>query len=116
MIFSYRLTQRGWHPQPIISAGIRKCRRKNLGMKTRFCNRVIQMVTDKKEKGKIVQIRMKASIPYVHANSNKSYDIRYLNACAVGSIQLKKPLGGPKGLIGPPCHGALAAGGRNDTD
>ena len=32
----------GWHPQPIIAAGIRKCRKKNLGMKTRFCNRVIQ--------------------------------------------------------------------------
>jgi hypothetical protein len=37
-----QITQRGWHPQPIIAAGIRKCRRKNLGMKTRFGNIVIQ--------------------------------------------------------------------------
>ena len=38
-----QITQRGWHPQPIIAAGIRKCRRKNLGIKTRFGNRVIQI-------------------------------------------------------------------------
>jgi ligand-binding sensor domain-containing protein len=28
------------------------------------------------------------------------------------SVQLKKPSGGPKGLIGPPCHGALVAEGK----
>jgi anaerobic selenocysteine-containing dehydrogenase len=35
-------TKRGWHPQPIIAAGIRKFRRKNFGMKTRISNGVIQ--------------------------------------------------------------------------
>jgi hypothetical protein len=49
--------------------------------------------------------RLKASIPFLHTNSNKLYNIRYLGAFSVGSIHLKKPSGGPKGLIGPPCHG-----------
>jgi hypothetical protein len=40
----HRFTQRGWHPQPIIAAGIRICRSKNFGMKTRFCNIVIQII------------------------------------------------------------------------
>jgi hypothetical protein len=31
-------------------------------------------------------------------------------------VHLKKPSGGPKGLIGPPCHGALAAGGENEME
>jgi hypothetical protein len=44
----HRLTQRGWHPQPIIAAGIRTCWRKNPGMKTRFCNREIQIKPLKK--------------------------------------------------------------------
>jgi hypothetical protein len=49
--------------------------------------------------------RMKASIPFLYANSNELYDIRPFDAFVAGSIQLKKPSGGPKGLIGPPCHG-----------
>jgi hypothetical protein len=49
--------------------------------------------------------RLKASIPYVHTNSNRLYDILHFNAFTAGSVQLKKPSGGPKGLIGPPCHG-----------
>jgi len=88
----------------------------------------------------MIKISLKASIPYVHANSNKLYDIRYLNTFTAGSVQLKKPApsgsyyhsffllcgyyhqtffqtlhrfsnsflepsGGPKGLIGPLCHG-----------
>jgi hypothetical protein len=44
----HRLTQRGWHPQPIIAVGIRKYRRENFGMKTRFCNIVIQVIKIKK--------------------------------------------------------------------
>jgi hypothetical protein len=49
--------------------------------------------------------RLKASIPYVHTNSNKLYDIRHIDVFAADSVQLKKPSGGPKGLIGLPCHG-----------
>jgi len=49
--------------------------------------------------------RLKASIPYVHTNSNRLYYILHFAAFSAGSIQLKKPSGGPKGLIGPPCHG-----------
>ena len=49
---------------------------------------------------------MKASIPFLHTNSSKLYDIRYLTAFSADSIHLKKPSVGPKGLIGPPCHGA----------
>jgi hypothetical protein len=36
--------QRGWRPQPIIAAGIRKCRKKNFGMRTRFLKTVIQRI------------------------------------------------------------------------
>ena len=48
----------------------------------------------------------------LYANSNELYNIRHFDAFTIGSIHLKKPSGGPKGLIGPPCHGALAAGGK----
>jgi hypothetical protein len=56
--------------------------------------------------------RLKASIPFLNANSDALHDYRLFAALTVGSIHLKKPSGGPKGLIGPPCHGALAAGGK----
>jgi hypothetical protein len=49
--------------------------------------------------------RLKASIPLLHANSNESYNIRHFAAFSAGLIHLKKPSVGPKGLIGPPCHG-----------
>ena len=42
----------------------------------------------------------------MHANSNELYNIRHFDAFTAGSVHLKKPSGGPKGLIGPPCHGA----------
>jgi hypothetical protein len=58
--------------------------------------------------------RLKASIPIVQTNSYELHHIQHFNAFAVGSVQLKKPSGGPKGLIGPPCHGALAAGGKKE--
>jgi glycosyltransferase involved in cell wall biosynthesis len=48
---------------------------------------------------------LKASIPCVHTISNRLYDILHFAAFSAGSFQLKKPSGGPKGLIGPPCHG-----------
>jgi hypothetical protein len=49
--------------------------------------------------------RLKASIPLLHANSNELFNIRYFDAFVAVSIHLKKPSGGPKGLIGPPYHG-----------
>jgi len=50
--------------------------------------------------------RLKASIPFFYANSNTLYDFRHFYAFTAGLVHLKKPSGGPKGLIGPPCHGA----------
>ena len=50
--------------------------------------------------------RLKASIPCVQANSNKLSNIGHFGAFAAGVIHFKKPSVGPKGLIGPPCHGA----------
>ena len=49
---------------------------------------------------------LKASIPSVQATFHQLNDIRHFDIFAVGSVHLKKPSGGPKGLIGPPCHGA----------
>jgi hypothetical protein len=58
-------------------------------------------------------MRLKASKPILYANSDEIYTIRYFNSITATSVHLKKPSGGPKGLIGPPCHGApLAAGGK----
>ena len=50
--------------------------------------------------------RLKASIPCVQTTFNQSHDIRYFAAFTADSVHLKKPSGGPKGLTGPPCHGA----------
>jgi hypothetical protein len=49
--------------------------------------------------------RLKASIPGVRTTFYQSHNIRHLDAFAADSIHLKKPSGGPKDLIGPPCHG-----------
>jgi hypothetical protein len=35
--------------------------------------------------------------------------MRHFDAFAADSVHLKKPSGGPKGLIGPPCHGVYIA-------
>jgi hypothetical protein len=51
-------------------------------------------------------MRLKASIPILDVNSDEIYGIRYFNSINALSVHLKKPSGGPKGLIGPPCHGA----------
>jgi excinuclease ABC A subunit len=50
--------------------------------------------------------RLEASKPFLHENSNALYDYRHFDTFSADSVQLKKPPGGPKGLIGPPCHGA----------
>jgi hypothetical protein len=49
---------------------------------------------------------LKASIPCVQVTPHQLHAIRHFDAFAAGSVHLKKPSGGPKGLIGPPCHGA----------
>jgi activator of 2-hydroxyglutaryl-CoA dehydratase/predicted nucleotide-binding protein (sugar kinase/HSP70/actin superfamily) len=50
--------------------------------------------------------RLKASKHSLNTNSNALYGFRQPEALSSDSIQSKKPSGGPKGLIGPPCHGA----------
>jgi hypothetical protein len=57
------------------------------------------------EKVRRLKRRLKASIPSVQATFHQLHDIRNFDAFTVSSIHLKKPSGGPKGLIGPPCHG-----------
>ena len=56
--------------------------------------------------------KLKASKPVLHTDSNALYDVRHFVEFSAESVHLKKPSGGPKGLIGPPCHGALANGGK----
>jgi hypothetical protein len=41
-------------------------------------------------------IKLKASIPFLHANSNALYDFLYLAAFSAGSVHLKKPSRWPK--------------------
>jgi hypothetical protein len=48
--------------------------------------------------------RLKASIPGMQSTFHQSHDIRHFIAFPAGSIHLKKPSVGPKGLIGPLCH------------
>jgi len=47
--------QSGWHPQPIIPAGIRTHRKKNPGIKTRFQKKVIQMALNSLQKAKLIK-------------------------------------------------------------
>jgi hypothetical protein len=42
----------------------------------------------------------------LYENSNALYDDQHFDGFSADPIHLKKPSGGPKGLIGPPCHGA----------
>jgi hypothetical protein len=58
------------------------------------------------EKVRSLKRRLKASIPRVQATFHQLHDIRNFVAFTANSVNLKKPSGGPKGLIGPPCHGA----------
>jgi len=54
----------------------------------------------------IASVELKASIPSLQEIFQQSHDIRHLAAFAADMVHLKKPSGGPKGLIGPPCRGA----------
>jgi hypothetical protein len=67
------------------------------------------------EKVRSSKTRLKASKPFLNENSEALYDYRHFAAFSADSVHLKKASGGPKGLIGPPCHGALAAGGRKSN-
>jgi hypothetical protein len=53
-------------------------------------------------------LRLKASIPFLYTNSNILNNLRHIAAFSAGSVQLKKPSVGPKGLTGPPCHGVIS--------
>jgi hypothetical protein len=59
------------------------------------------------EKVRTLKVSLKASKPFLQENSNALYDHQHIDAFSADSVQLKKPSGGPKGLIGPPCHGVL---------
>ena len=59
------------------------------------------------EKLRSPKMRLKASKPCVSANSHELSGNRHFDAFAADTIHLKKPSVGPKGLMGPPCHGAL---------
>jgi hypothetical protein len=52
------------------------------------------------------RVRLKASKHSLHANYNALSNFQHFAAFPVDSVHLKKPSVGPKGLIGPPCHGA----------
>jgi hypothetical protein len=54
--------------------------------------------------------RLKASIPGVQTTFYRLYNILHIVAFTAASVQLKKPSVGPKGLIGPPCHGVEKIG------
>ena len=58
------------------------------------------------EKARSSKRGLKASKPCMPANSHESSNIRHFDAFAADTVHLKKPSVGPKGLIGPPCHGA----------
>jgi ATP-dependent Lhr-like helicase len=64
------------------------------------------------EKVRTLEVSLKASKPFLHENSNVLYDDQHFDAFSAGSFHLKKPSEGPEGLIGPPCHGALAVGDK----
>ena len=54
-------------------------------------------------------------------NEITNYKIQITNKSQITMSQItnkktKKPSVGPKGLIGPPCHGALAAGGKGEKN
>ena len=66
------------------------------------------------EKVRSSRVRLKASKHSLCGNYNALSDFQHFAAFPVDSVHLKKPSVGPKGLIGPPCHGALAAGGNNE--
>jgi dihydrofolate synthase/folylpolyglutamate synthase len=54
---------------------------------------------------KLLRRRLKVSKPYSSTNSHEPDNIRDNDAIADNTVHSKKPSVGPKGLIGPPCHG-----------
>ena len=58
------------------------------------------------EKGRTLKRSLKDSKPFLNENSNTLHDNQHFDVFSAESVQSKKPSGGPKGLIGPPCHGA----------
>jgi len=58
------------------------------------------------QKVRSLKMRLKVSKPGVSANSYELQNNRHFEVFASDTIQSKKPSVGPKGLIGPPCHGA----------
>jgi len=58
------------------------------------------------EKVRSSETGLKASKPFVSANSHELSINRHPDASAADTVHSKKSSGGPKGLIGPPCHGA----------
>ncbi|MGD2090444.1 MAG: NHL repeat-containing protein, partial [Candidatus Aminicenantes bacterium] len=59
-------------------------------------------------------MRLKASKPFVSANSHELHNNRHFEEFAADTIQSKKPSVGPKGLIGPPCHGTPGRRGQSN--
>jgi len=67
------------------------------------------------EKTRRLKRRLKASKPCLSANPHELHNNRHFEVFTADTIQSKKPSVGPKGLIGPPCHGApLADGGKHE--
>jgi alcohol dehydrogenase class IV len=85
--FNQKLLQGGLNQ--LVSGSVGQCVSESVGQKVRSS-----------------KTGLKASKPCVSANSNELYNNRHFDAFAAGSVQSKKPSVGPKGLIGPPCHGA----------
>jgi hypothetical protein len=79
-----------------------------------FCGGIMRMKGGRVEGEKVrnSKLRLKASKHSLHANYNVLYDFQQFCAFLDDSVQSKKPSRWPKALIGSPCHGALAAGGK----
>jgi hypothetical protein len=64
------------------------------------------MNDDKKDNSPVIKTASEGFDTCLYANSNELNCIRFFTTFAASPDYLKKPSGGPKGLIGPPCHGA----------
>jgi predicted RND superfamily exporter protein len=73
---------------------------------TRFVNNKKFLRGGQGKKKEVKKMRgLKALIPCLHENLNAMTNNRHYDALPAAALHLKKPAGGPKGLIGPPCHG-----------
>jgi hypothetical protein len=66
------------------------------------------------KKVRSLEMRLKASKPCVSENSHELHNNRHFEVFAADTIQSKKPSVGPKGLIGPPCHGDPGRRGQSN--